>query len=281
MSQWVLKVDEFPRKRNFPFQVDQIYYCNEQKIQVAPRQEKFFEICLRLPSSTDSTEDIVNGKYLKMPCPNVALRLPGSIWSQPQPSIRNVISFCYSPEVPEKINLLGLNVENEVRSFVQTSETDMLIAKLIRTVHSLHTPGAADILDWTCFSLLATLQLQDNMTENAAADLKSRIHNVAIWFRTHFAEKIDIDEISSANGFSHDHFFKCWKRYFALTPVQFINNLRLEAAAQRLIETNISVSEIIKEVNFAGEYMFYKRFRQKYAMTPAEYRRSHTLEDLE
>ena len=117
--------------------------------------------------------------------------------------------------------------------------------------------------------------------ENAAADLKSRIHNVAIWFRTHFAEKIDIDEISSANGFSHDHFFKCWKRYFALTPVQFINNLRLEAAAQRLIETNISVSEIIKEVHFAGEYMFYKRFRQKYAMTPAEYRRSHTLEDLE
>ena len=52
---------------------------------------------------------------------------------------------------------------------------------------------------------------------------------------------------------NHDHFFKCWKRYFALTPVQFINNLRLEAAAQRLIETNISVSEIIKEVNFEGE----------------------------
>ena len=44
-------------------------------------------------------------------------------------------------------------------------------------------------------------------------------------------------------------------------------------AARSLRETGVPISEIVKDVRFAGEYMFYRRFRQKYGMTPGEYRR--------
>lgn len=73
---------------------------------------------------------------------------------------------------------------------------------------------------------------------------------------------------------SRDHFYKTWKKSFDTTPAQYINQLRLEAAARRLRETDIAIGSIIQEVHFAGEYMFYKCFRQKYGMTPAEYRRT-------
>ena len=60
---------------------------------------------------------------------------------------------------------------------------------------------------------------------------------------------------------------------------QYLIDLRLEAAARRMKESDLPVSRIVQEVHFAGEYMFYRRFRQKYGMTPAEYRRLHANEN--
>jgi len=273
MSQWMLKVKDFPRRNHFQFQVEQVYRCNENPISKSERHWDCFEICLRLSSGTDSTEDIVNGEYFKTPCPNVACRLPGSVWGQPQPSRRSVISFSYSPEVLNKLESIGIKVENAVWDFAMNAELKMLIDKFNRTVYNLYTPGAADILDWVCFSLMATLLLQENKIESKLS-AGTRIRNVSIWFQTHFAEKIDIDKIAAANGFSHDHFFKSWKKCFNVSPTQYINNLRLEAAARLLKESNVPISEIIRDVHFAGEYVFYRCFRRKYGMTPAEYRQS-------
>lgn len=172
------------------------------------------------------------------------------------------------------VELLGMKVENTVWNFAMSTELEMLTSKFSRTVYNLYTPGAADILDWVCFCLTATLILQENMPK-PNMNMEKRIRNVSIWFHTHYAEKIDIDEIAAANGFSHDHFFKSWKKYFDVTPTRYINNLCLEAASRRLKESNIPISEIIREVHFAGEYMFYQYFRQKYGMTPDEYRKQN------
>ena len=89
----------------------------------------------------------------------------------------------------------------------------------------------------------------------------------------HFAENVSIDEVAAANGMSRAAFFKAWKKNFDVTPSQYVIDLRLEAAARSLRETSVPISEIVKDVRFAGEYMFYRRFRQKYGMTPGEYRR--------
>lgn len=278
MPEWLLNVKDFPRKNLFPFHVEQIYYCNSAMIPASGRKWNCFEVCLRISSEADSTEDIVDGRLVKMPCPNVVWRLPGSVWAGSRASVRDVISFGYSPEVLKTMELLGMKVEEPAWNFAMTAELKTLIAKFHRTVHNLYTPGAADVLDWVCFSLMVTLRLQKNMV-SPVLNPENRIRNISIWFHTHYAEKIDIDEIAAANGFSHDHFFKTWKKYFDLSPAQYINNLRLEAAAKRLKETEIAISDIIQEVHFAGEYMFYQRFRQKFGMTPDQYRKQSKTDD--
>ena len=274
MPEWILNVKDFPRRNRFPFRVEQIYYCRDMLFPAEePRRWPSFEMCLRLSSETDFTEDVVDGKILKLPCPNVVWRMPGSAWKRPRASIRNAISFSYAPEVPEKLELLGMKFETFAWSFAMTSELEALIAKFRKTIDNLYTRGMADVLDWACFSLMGTLRLQENRPR-AGQTVENRIRNVSLWFQTHFAEKIDLDEVAAANGMSRDHFYKTWKKSFDTTPAQYINQLRLEAAARRLRETDIAIGSIIQEVHFAGEYMFYKCFRQKYGMTPAEYRRT-------
>ena len=84
----------------------------------------------------------------------------------------------------------------------------------------------------------------------------------------------------SLSGMNEEEWSESWKKYFNVTPTQYINNLRLEAAARQLKESNIPISEIIREVHFSGKYMFYQRFRQKYGMTPDEYRKRHSSDPV-
>ena len=274
MPQWILNLNDFPRKNQFPFRVQQIYYCYNMLIPPSPRKWGNFEVCLRLHSDSSFTEDIVDNEHIKLHCPNVVWRLPGSQWLLPYAQIRDVISFSYEPEVVQKLEMLGMNIEKTAWNFTMTSELETLIAKFWRSVNSLYTPGAVDNLDWICFCIMGTLRLQENMSEQLLS-VEQRIRNISIWFQTHFSEKIDIDDVAASNNISHDHFYKMWKKIFNISPVQYINNLRLEAAAHRLCESNISIEKIIREVNFAGEYMFYKRFKEKYGITPKEYREKH------
>ena len=109
--------------------------------------------------------------------------------------------------------------------------------------------------------------------------MQERIRNISLWFRTHFAERIDFDEVAAANRMSHDRFYKLWKKNFDMSPNQFLIDLRLEAAARRLRESRLPVSEIVREVHFAGEYMFYRRFRAKFGMTPGAYRERREEDD--
>ena len=272
MPGWSLDIRDIPRKNSFPFRVESIYYCKDKAIPALKREWDRFEVCLRLSSNSGLTEDIVNGKYLKLPCPNVVWRLPGSTWETPHSAVRSVISFCYSPDVLKIMEPLGMKIDRAAWHFVMTEELEVLISKLRKVLHQLHTPGATDAADWICFCIMGHLLFRENMSGTETSE-ESRIRNISVWFRMHFAENINIDEVAAANGMSRAAFFKAWKKNFDVTPSQYVIDLRLEAAARNLRETRIPVSEIVKDVHFAGEYMFYRRFRQKYGMTPGEYRR--------
>ena len=90
--------------------------------------------------------------------------------------------------------------------------------------------------------------------------------------QAHLTDDIDLDEIARINGFSRTAFFREWKRFFHVSPAQYILNLKMETAARFLRETDFPITAIVKEVKFSGTTAFYKRFVQKYGMTPMQYR---------
>lgn len=280
MSEWLLKVKDLPRQSHFPFRVGWLYYCNETFIHTPKMPQKTFEVCLRLYSKSGYTEDIVDGVHWRLPCPNVVWKMPGALLES-MPSVRDTISFSYPSAVLPTLELLGMKTDPRFGwSFAMSSELEALIAKFRTTVHALYTPGMPDILDWNCFCLMGTLMQQGRLPmENQSEE--NRIRNVSLWFRTHFSESINLDEVAAANGMSRAGFYRAWRKFFDMSPSQFVIDLRLEAAARRLRETGEPISEIVREIHFSGEYLFYRRFRRKYGMTPHEYRQLHLAEEAE
>jgi transcriptional regulator GlxA family with amidase domain len=61
----------------------------------------------------------------------------------------------------------------------------------------------------------------------------------------------------------------------ALTPIEFIQNIRLKRAAQLLEKSRLTITEICYEVGFNYPSHFTKSFQDEFGISPKEYRKNH------
>lgn len=71
---------------------------------------------------------------------------------------------------------------------------------------------------------------------------------------------------------SPEHLSRTFRKEFGCTPTQYINNLRLTYAANLLVHTDHSIIEISHEIGINNLSYFYRLFKQKYKITPAQFR---------
>ncbi len=70
---------------------------------------------------------------------------------------------------------------------------------------------------------------------------------------------------------SEEHFRKQFKKFYGISPGQYIINLRIGKAKQLLSEGFIKISAIAEQCGFSNPYHFCRLFKQKTGITPSEY----------
>ena len=63
------------------------------------------------------------------------------------------------------------------------------------------------------------------------------------------------------------------KKYYNITVTEYINSLRLNYAANLLVNTNYSLTDIYLECGFSNQTYFSTCFKRTYGMTPTAYRK--------
>ena len=91
----------------------------------------------------------------------------------------------------------------------------------------------------------------------------------------HYTEEIRITSLADMAGTSESNFYAIFKKATGTSPIAYLNNYRLSVAAERLIETERSVSEIAYAVGINDPLYFSKLFKRTYGTSPKEYRRIH------
>ncbi len=91
----------------------------------------------------------------------------------------------------------------------------------------------------------------------------------------HYREKIYLDDIADKLGISSSYLSRLFKRETGSSLQDFINNVRVEKAANLLIYSDETLSEIAEYVNFPTQSYFGKIFKQKMQMSPKLYRELH------
>ncbi len=71
---------------------------------------------------------------------------------------------------------------------------------------------------------------------------------------------------------SREHTTRSLQKHYGLSPSEYVNKLRINYAANLLINSNLSVTDICYECGFGNMSWFYELFRAEYGMTPRQFR---------
>ncbi|MCI7644425.1 MAG: AraC family transcriptional regulator [Lentisphaeria bacterium] len=93
-----------------------------------------------------------------------------------------------------------------------------------------------------------------------------------------FHREITLDELAQLANLSKFYFTRCFHKYQQLTPLEFVQALRLKMAIQMLQTEQFSVKEIAERCGFESASYFGKIFRRTYKVSPGEFRRSGRIQ---
>ncbi len=89
----------------------------------------------------------------------------------------------------------------------------------------------------------------------------------------HFSSSISMAKLAKLAGISSTHFNRRFQQLLRLTPMQYLRNVRTQAAQRLLTTSSKSLIEIAEEVGYTDQSHLTKRFRETTGMTPAAYRK--------
>ncbi len=81
-----------------------------------------------------------------------------------------------------------------------------------------------------------------------------------------------ISKMVQLSGRTREHLARCMKKYKRTTLSAYINELRLEYAANMLINSEMHIVDLCYESGFSSLDYFGKQFKQKYGMSPSKFR---------
>jgi AraC-like DNA-binding protein len=88
----------------------------------------------------------------------------------------------------------------------------------------------------------------------------------------HYTDRFSIPALAARCAMSETAYRKRFKAITGLSPVQYINRLKVERACQMLLSGDMSPQAISDFLNFYSLPYFYKVFRDCMGCTPNEYR---------
>jgi AraC family transcriptional regulator len=97
---------------------------------------------------------------------------------------------------------------------------------------------------------------------------------------SHIAGRVLVADLCALVQRSEAHFSRSFKRTFGESPHSFVVRRRVEMAAQYMLTTDASLSDIALRCGFADQAHLCKHFRQAAGQTPAAWRRAESERSL-
>jgi AraC-like DNA-binding protein len=169
-----------------------------------------------------------------------------------------------------KVDLSCFHLQN-------TLEIKTTIDRLLNV--STENNAAKDVIaDFTLKELLIRLMqtqartlILDSCHKNTNTN---RFIFVVEYIKSHIHEDITIDKLSNLCYMSKPTFFRCFKREFGISPVDFVILERIKAAKKLLKDINVTISQACYAVGINNLSYFFKLFKRVEGITPNEFRKS-------
>lgn len=95
------------------------------------------------------------------------------------------------------------------------------------------------------------------------------------YMQIHYAEGITVQRVSEHVGVERTHFTKQFGQTYGVTPMQYLQSLKMNEAKLLLEQTAYTLSEIANSVGYPDLFSFSKAFKKHIGMPPTVYRQQN------
>lgn len=92
------------------------------------------------------------------------------------------------------------------------------------------------------------------------------------WIEEHYSERITLDELGAICGLSPKYLCSFFKKMTGLTPMDYVNRLRIEKACISISNGHTSITDAAFDSGFNELSYFSKLFKKYVGCTPSEYK---------
>ena len=99
------------------------------------------------------------------------------------------------------------------------------------------------------------------------------ILKIQIWIEKHISGNISMEKVVDEFGLSMRNFIRRFKHATDQTPIQYLQNLRIEKAKHLLESSNMAFEQITLAAGYEDGNSFRRLFKEKVSVTPSTYRK--------
>ncbi len=138
--------------------------------------------------------------------------------------------------------------------------------------------GTALIMRKRFTRLYATAELYNNRRRGVFSisdENREKLDKSIGYIKENFRDDISREGLAEFSGMHYDYFGKLFKQYTGMKIGDYINELRIEEAADKLITTDMKVIDIAYETGFESLSTFYRAFQNVKKETPTDWQEKH------
>lgn len=120
------------------------------------------------------------------------------------------------------------------------------------------------------FEILAELEAEHIVHQKNS----TLIPQVKQYLDLHYRELISLESLASLFGISRYKICHQFSSVYKISPIQYVSALRISAAKNLLLETDLKVHEISKQTGFENTNHFIRLFKKRTGMTPLSYKKN-------
>ena len=165
--------------------------------------------------------------------------------------------------------------------FAKHEEYPMLAKKLRRIMDVMrsHESFCQEEAEGLMLAFLAEIARQNDSESEKNGKYWGGVKSDELIFRIldyiseHYSEDLKVSDIAEWTHISETHFRRIFTSYMNMSPLDYINQLRIRAACEYLKKTDESVAMIAAKCGFPVSSTFNRNFRHIMGVSPAEWRR--------
>lgn len=121
--------------------------------------------------------------------------------------------------------------------------------------------------------LISVLVKNFTIEKDIKPDIPEVISKIIADFQNEYQNEIQLSAMAQRYNYSYAYFSKFFKKYLGVSPKKYLTTLRVQNAAELIEKTNDKLAKIASNTGFPDEKSFYAAFKEKYNLTPLEYRK--------